>query len=408
MKRLEQELRAIKTIQSQVNPDQSWVVSERARMVQQISNTVVPVAKPVAVDTVHALWFQLRSSDTIRFLRPTLTALSVALLATGGWIASVSASFNSLPGDRLWAIKRVAQKTEVAVKSIGATENEKVQLQLNLAKSRVDDIKKTVSQKLAVESNPDDRAKAEKDLSVAVKDVQDAVKEVSVNVNVQAQDSVKKENSVEVVETAKGVAKDTTVLIKELNSATASSSLANVEVTKQVIETIKLVNETSISAIETVIKTGEPKDVKNIVSEKVVDLVQSTEAIKNDVKNSLGLPQLVIEVKNNEVASITATGTAQVLSTTNQKTQSLEKSLSFTTTTTASDLIKDADAKTLVVNNSAVEIKKNIDSNNLEEALKNLKSLNQDAASAQQSLVDTKTKAQTDKVQGTQVQPVLR
>lgn len=404
MKRLKQQLRAIKTLQGQVNPDQSWVVSNRARLVQQISNTVVPVAKPVVVDTAHAMWFQLRSSSAVLFLRPALTALSVALLATGGWIASVSASFNSLPGDRLWAIKRVAQKTEVAVKSIGATENEKVQLQLNLAKSRVDDIKKAVSQKLAVESNPDDRKKAEKDLSAAVKDVQDAVKEVSVTVTVQAQDSTKKENSVAVIETAKGVAKDTTVLVKELNSTVASSTLANVVVTKQVIETIKLVNETSISAVETVVKNGEAKDVKNIVSEKVVDLVQSTEAIKNDVKNTLGLSNQnteLSEVKTTDTGAVIGSNTVSpnVLTTVNQKTQSLEKSLSFTTTTTASDLIKDADAKTLVVNNSAVEIKKNIDENNLQEALKNLKDLNQNAASAQQSLVDTKTMAQTDKIQ---------
>ncbi len=400
MKHLKEQLKTIKLSQSQVNPDQAWVVSERARMVQQISNTVVPVAKPVVVDTARALWYHLRSSSTIRLLRPTLTALTVALLATGGWIASVSASFNSLPGDRLWAIKRVAQKTEVAVKSIGATENEKVQLQLNLAKSRVDDIKKTVSQKLAVESDPDDRAKAEKDLSVAVKDVQDAVKEVSVNVNVQAKDSATKENAVEVVETAKGVAKDTTVLVKELNSTVASSTLANVEVTKQVIETIKLVNETSISAVETVVRTGEPNDVKNIVSEKVVDLVQSTEAIKNDVKNTLGVPMQMLSSSTTKLIDLSVSTTrSTILPTTNQKTDSLEKALSSTSTTTASDLIKEADAKTLVVNNSAVEIKKNIDSNNLEEALKNLKDLNQNAASAQQSLVDTKTKAQTDQVQ---------
>ncbi len=400
MKHLKEQLKTIKLSQSQVNPDQAWVVSQRARLVQQISNTVVPVAKPVVVDTARALWYHLRSSSTIRLLRPTLTALTVALLATGGWIASVSASFNSLPGDRLWAIKRVAQKTEVAVKSIGATENEKVQLQLNLAKSWVDDIKKTVSQKLAVESDPDDRAKAEKDLSVAVKDVQDAVKEVSVNVNVQAKDSITKENAVEVVETAKGVAKDTTVLVKELNSTVASSTLANVEVTKQVIETIKLVNETSISAVETVVRTGEPNDVKNIVSEKVVDLVQSTEAIKNDVKNTLGVPMQALATSTTKILENSASTTrSAILPTTNQKTDSLEKALSSTSTTTASDLIKEADAKTLVVNNSAVEIKKNIDSNNLEQALKNLKDLNQNAASAQQSLVDTKTKAQTDQVQ---------
>ncbi len=403
MKRLKEQLRAIKTSNSQVNPDQSWVVSQRVRLVQQISNTVVPVTKPIVVNTASALWFNLRSNNTVRFLRPVMTALSVALLATSGWIASVSASFNSLPGDRLWAIKRVAQKTEVAVKSIGATENEKVQLQLNLAKSRVDDIKKTVSQKLTSESDPRDRAKAEKDLSVAVHDVQDAVKEVTVNVNVQAKDSATKDNSVEIVATAKGVAKDTTVLVKELNSSVASSTLANVEVTKQMIETIKLVNETSISAIETVIKTGEPKDVKSVVSEKVVDLVQSTEAIKIDVKNSLGLVTPVTAsttTKTSESLAATNLGgtnfPAIVIPVTNQKTESLEKALSSTTSTMASDLIKDADAKTLVVNNSAVEIKKNIDSNDLVEALRNLKDLNQSAASAQQSLVDTKTQAQID------------
>ena len=321
MKQLKHNLKTIKNLGNNVNPDLVWVAESRVRLIQQISNTVVPVEKPVVVDTAHAFWFQFRSSAMVRVLRPAMTALGVAALATGGWIASVSASVNSLPGDRLWVVKRVAQNTEVAVKSIGATENEKVQLQLNLAKNRVDDIKKAFGKKLAPDASTEDREKATKDVNTAVKDVQAAVKEVSSNVSDQVNDTTKKDTALEMVETVKGVAKDTNALAKDLVSTVASSTSAGVEVTKQVIQTVKLVNQTGISAVEAVInqetqlaKSGEANNVKNIVAEKVVDLVQSTEALKNDLKTSLGVPST--SVKMSEVPLLltvpTPTGTAVV------------------------------------------------------------------------------------------------
>lgn len=399
MKHLKHNLQAIKTLGNGINPDPVWVETSRARLLSQISNTVVPVEKPVVVDTARAFWFQFQSSAAMRAVRPALTALGVAALATGGWIASVSASVNSLPGDRLWAVKRVAQNTELAVRSFGATQDEKVHLQLNLAKNRTNDIKKAFTEKLSPEASPKDREKAVKDLSVAVKDVQLAVREVSVNVTDQVKENGKTK-TLESVETVKGVAKDTTEIAKSLASTVSVSASSGAEVTKQVLETVKVVNQTGINAVEAVVKdhsglaeSGESNNVKNIVSEKVVDLVQSTEALKNDLKNSLGIatPAIKTDTATTLVLTVpTATGTAVVSLPLAAEVKQISKTLPESPSSSA-NLIKDAEQKTADIHQSAVEIKKSIDSGDLQDAVNRLKDLNETVVITQQQLVENKT-----------------
>ncbi len=398
MNELKHNLRAVKTL-AEVNPDAEWVKAGRSRLLSQISNTVIPVDKPVVVDTAHAFWFQFQSSAVVRTLRPALTALGVAALATGGWIASVSASVNSLPGDRLWVVKRAAQNTELAVRSLGASDSEKVQLQLNLAKNRADDIKKAFSKKLTPEASATDREKAVKDLAVAVKDVQNVVKEVSSSVSDQVKENGK-DKPLESVETVKGVAKDTTEIAKSLASTVASSTAVGVDVTKQVLETVKVVNQTGISAVEAVIQgpaglaeTGQANNVKNIVSEKVVDLVQSTEALKIDLRNSLGIsaPSTTVETKPLMLTVPTATGTVVVTLPLNTRTNLFDKMLLNSPSSSAS-IIKDAEQKTADIHQSAVDIKKSIDNGNLQEAVNKLRDLNETAVTTQQQLIETKTK----------------
>lgn len=414
MNEVKRQLKSIRNVNGLANPDSVWVSQNRARLLQQINNTVTPVEKLTVVNSIQAVWFQLRSSHAFQTMRPTLTALGIAVMATGGWIASVSASYNSLPGDRLWIVKRVAQNTEIAVKSFGASDQQKVQLRLDLAKSRVDDIKKTVIQKLSSDSNKeenkDEKAKTVKDLNVAVQDVQDAVKSVSDTVTNQAK-TTSKDNPQQVVDTVKDVARGTNDIAKTLVSTVASSTVAGGDVTKQVLETVKVVNQTSINAVEAVVqqqdqvsKVGETNTVKNIVSEKVVDLVKNTEAMKEDLRTSLGIPtdpsKTVSSTPTNSITLTipTATGTTSiVLPDGKDKANSLEKIVSANTSTSTTvpvTLLQQADKQTSDVHDSAAEIKKKIDDGNLQGAVNQLRDLNNSAVNTQQILAETKKQVQ--------------
>lgn len=408
MNEVRQRLKNIREVKGLVNPDQTWVAKNRKLLFQQISNSRVQVEKPVVVDTIHAFLYQFRSSAFFQTLKPTLTALSIAIMATVGWIASVSASFNSLPGDRLWVVKRVAQNTEIAVKSIGASEAQKVQLQMNLAKSRVEDIKKTVSQRLGSENTAADKQKTVEDLNVAVRDVQDAVKSVSESITTQAK-TTSKDNPQQVVETVKDVTKGTSDMTKTLVSTVVSSTAASGEVAKQVLETVRVVNQASINAAEAVIqqqdqvaKVGETNTVKNIVSERVVDLVKTTDAIKADLKSSLGLPanKMVSSSSDITLTIQTATGTTSVvIPAGDNKTNNLEKSVANNiknnvSSTIPVNLLQEADKQTATVHDSAAEIKKNIDSGNLQDAINQLKDLNNTAEITQKILMETKQKVE--------------
>ena len=44
------------------------------------------------------------------FVRPMATLLIIAMVATSGWIATVDASYNAIPGEWLYPAKRATEK----------------------------------------------------------------------------------------------------------------------------------------------------------------------------------------------------------------------------------------------------------------------------------------------------------
>lgn len=381
-----------------IQPDLAWAHKDRARLMSQIGNTVVVPAKVSWSARTEELKYMFGNAGAWRLAKPVLAALLVAVLTTGGWIASVSASFNSLPGDRLWSIKRAAQNTEVAVKSLVASDSEKAQLHLGLAKNRTEDIKRAVAERTtAVDS--DARSKAVSDLNVAAKDVAAAVKTASEAVNTQVQGVTKAELSAAIA-IVTDVNKDVTEIVKNLQQAVPGANSVDTELTRAVVDAVKSVNESTLSTVEAVVTAQEKTSpdspnsvtVKTLVNSKLSELAETTSGLEQAVKTIKQQPALTVEV--GETHSSSSTIVAPVLTATS--TASGTPSVGVTVppvaaaTVVQTNVIQAVEQKTVELQTSVGDIQKTIDDGHLREAVNKLKDLNQTAGATQQILVDSK------------------
>lgn len=387
------ELQQVETIQ----PDLAWAQKNRARLMSQIGNTVVVPKKVAWSARTEEVKYIFGNAGAWRLAKPVLAGLLVAVLTTGGWIASVSASFNSLPGDRLWSIKRAAQNTEVAVKSLVASDNERAQLHLSLAKNRTEDIKRAVAER-TTSGDEAVRTKAVSDLNVAAKDVADAVKTASEAVNTQVQ-TVSKSELPAAIAIVSDVNKNATEIVKSLQETVPAANNVDAELTKTVVDTVKSVNESSLSTVEAVVSAQEKTSpespssatVTNLVNNKLTQLAETTSGLEQAVKNIKQQgASTTVEVFDIKIASSTASTPAITATSTNATNTAVTVLPVVTATTVPASVIQVVEQKTVELQASVGDIQKTIDDGHLREAVSKLKNLNQTAGEAQQILVDTK------------------
>ena len=115
---------------------------------------------------------------------------------------------------------------------------------------------------------------------------------------------------------------------------------------------------------------------------------------KNDLKNTLGFitpPTAPVEVGAVPLTLTipTATGTAVITLPSGGKSDTSDKTLLGSSV----EAVKNAEQKTAVIHQSAVEIKKSIDNGDLQDAVNKLRDLNETVVTTQQQLVQTKNNA---------------
>ena len=97
----------------EVNPSEAWLKNNRALLLSQIKNTigVEPNRQAGRVEKIWAgLSIFLPQPMVYNFVRPMATLLIIAMVATSGWIATVDASYNAIPGEWLYPAKRATEK----------------------------------------------------------------------------------------------------------------------------------------------------------------------------------------------------------------------------------------------------------------------------------------------------------
>ncbi|MFH1286465.1 MAG: hypothetical protein ABII02_01800 [Candidatus Magasanikbacteria bacterium] len=327
--KLKEQFQSLKS-HDQLTPDQSWVSQHRRQLLQQIGSNTNEAAKKDENFFVR-LEKQFASAKSVFIPRGFALAaqrvLTVSLifgLAGAGWIATVSASYNSLPGDRLYGVKLATESMSGAVTQLGGSQQDVIKKNIDRAKRRSDEIQTAVQK---VKENPDNKPKVE----TAIKDV--ALKDLGQSLESVSQD-LENISDEEVVEVAKVVTAETGKIKKTLKEVKKTLTedtegvvlVDQLESTKDIVEvvekTTKVVDGVGISAVENaVLKKSDDEAVKEmvkvVVEEKITELKESSDEIK---KVNQELEEVSLNSVNNvaqPVSGPTSTENGLVLETEN-------------------------------------------------------------------------------------------
>lgn len=164
------------------HPDSAWVAATRSRVLQHIYQTTEEV--PQRVVTLNHLWSALslimpqRTVYTV--VRPAFIFVLCFVLGTAGWITTVTASLESLPGDALYAVKIATEHTQVAVTHALQGREASAQLRVSFATRRADEVSKAVATGSPADDKHRERVEqAVENLKTEVETVSAELKEVN-------------------------------------------------------------------------------------------------------------------------------------------------------------------------------------------------------------------------------------
>jgi len=258
----------------------------------QVKNNSIQTEKPFSPAYFLKLAESLMPVNLFKFVvRPAVLGLLVFGVVFGSWAATVSASYDSLPGDKLYTFKRMAEKAQL---SLTSSEN-KPSLQVELASRRLEEVAKIAEQPLI--TNQEERAKQA--VNNFTEQVQ-AVKTTLENLSNQKEPG-------KVVEVAQMVDRKTTEYNLALQKAT--DSIPDSDITKEVLAASNAVSDAGIKAIEVIVKksdggagaisqeemTNKVQEKINMVEQSVSQMSDSTSTIASTVKE--GAKGALLEAK---------------------------------------------------------------------------------------------------------------
>lgn len=142
-----QSIRSLKGTEHTANPDANWIASSRVRLLNQIDRTTEVI--PTRIFSLVHLWSVLSlimpQRTVYAVVRPAFIFVVCFSLGTAGWLTTVSASLESLPGDTLYPVKLATEHTQVAVVEAMKGSAASTELRLSFVTRRVDEVNKVVA-----------------------------------------------------------------------------------------------------------------------------------------------------------------------------------------------------------------------------------------------------------------------
>lgn len=132
-------LKQLNILKSQIQPDLEWQKTSREILVSQIR---AQTTKDISIDKI--LWPNLLAKKFLAVAYKPLAAVILMFgIILGGYITTVGATRNSLPGDLLYSIKLTAERMQV---NFASSDEKKVNLEIAFAERRLEEIKKVSAQ----------------------------------------------------------------------------------------------------------------------------------------------------------------------------------------------------------------------------------------------------------------------
>lgn len=266
-----------KDIKEQIAPDKAWVKNNRDILLSQIKNTVNAENVSKESFSLDRVWDSMAifipNKVVYGVVRPVAVFALVLIFTSGGWIASVGASQNALPGDWLYPVKVTAEKTKIAAATLVGSKKAETQYRVEAAVNRAHEV-----QEMVKSSDP-----SKKSLAVnAISDLNKTILEVNKNLDEIKTDS-KLTNSGAVVKNVAAQTSGITLALKEAQTNLLATTNNSVSIDNQ---NKVLVQE--LAGAKEAVKTVEEKNVEVAVAKHLNgDVSISPTDVVNLVDNSL-------------------------------------------------------------------------------------------------------------------------
>jgi len=285
----------------EVNPRAEWLASNRELLLSQIKNTI-PAKNNEEKVKIGNFWSSLSIIFPQKFvfnvLRPVSVLLIVLSVVTSGWISTVDAAYETLPGDWLYPAKRAAEKTRVVVASVMGDKKSETKLHAEFAKRRAQETKKIIAS-----TDPDKKAMASQsvtDLKNEMKNVNDKLEEIKNDTGTQLSADLVKEvkQNTEQIKNAMQDVKDTLII---------TSSTINTQLTQEVNEAKDLAKDTAVKTVEVVVSKhleGDTALSKEEVNQVITNTLQTVVKDMAESKQSVESVSKVMDAVKTEVKDL--------------------------------------------------------------------------------------------------------
>jgi len=385
-KNLQEQLKRLRTEYSRINPGQSWVASNRSKLMGQLNNTTIETRNTGKINFhfIYQFCSALVPNQLYLVVKPVIAIALIGAIATSGWIASASATENCLPGEVCYGVKMAAEKTQAAMVAMTGTQKDKAKLHLEFASRRAKEAKKVMEVK---------KSDAPKQAQVAIQKLEESIQTVN-----NAIKAVKEDKPEQIMEVKQEVEKKTDEIKQTLKEVDETSGGVGVS------EATKIVKDTNLAATEAVVVTKEAgkvevsdADVKIMVEKAISDTlsdggdVKEQAEITTEMAKQIQQPIVVIPAPEIIFSSSTPTSTIVVPSITTP-----------TSTTRASvKIVVDLATKQVEETKKDLETAKELVNNNqLFEAMQAVKTATDATSKASQAVQQIKTAVEvvTEKV----------
>ncbi|PLX28256.1 hypothetical protein C0581_02880 [Candidatus Parcubacteria bacterium] len=271
MKNLRRQLKEVKQAKGLVNPDPSWVLENKQKLLNQISNTTAVEQKEKkqnVPENMQYAWLSFTRKAKVflpqnmaSLARPLATAVLALLLTTSGWVASAYAE----PGDVFWGTKEAFGVVVEHGRLVLTRDDDEAPLHLEFASKRakvlqqvvdrenIDPVKKKKMVQKAVEDVEKKLASADESLQkISPEKASKMVKDVSLKT---------KEISKTLKDTAKKVEVEDSEFAKDINKKATESTKKSLEMVEVVVQ----------KKIEAQLEISE--DEKNVIKEHIDEVV---------------------------------------------------------------------------------------------------------------------------------------
>ncbi len=377
----------------EANPRQEWLKNSRALLLSQIKNTVSTTAEsrgPKALDNVWSgLSVFLPQRLVYNFIRPVAVLLIVAMVGMSGWIATVDAAYETLPGDLLYPAKRAAEKTQVAMAVFAGNKTAETKLHMEFAKRRAVETKKIVG-------GADQQKKAL--VSETVSELKNELKGVNNNLE---DIKNKPDGQLKSAAFARDVRQNTeqikNVLQQVKENLQVSTVVGDNNLSKEVAAAKDLVKDTGVKAVEVMVAKhleGDRSVTKEEVASAISNTLQTAAADAGESKQNVAGAKTMVEAVKTEVKDIAIELKKQGNDGVTSSTRELSEKISTVSNQTVAAVLK-TEAASADVDKKINEAKTLLENNDLAKAVDKIRELNEATKAVEKISDNTLEKAQT-------------